>query len=80
MEEGHRAVAEYKMETKVLQIRAPTLVLAGSEDPIAFPRMTVLSESIEGSQSEVIDGGMLPMVDQLPEEFARVVVNFLDMN
>ncbi len=78
VEEGHRAVGKYKMEDKVGLIKAPTLVLAGTEDRFSFPRMAPLSKSIEGSKTAVIQGGMVPMVDQMPEEFSRVVLQFLD--
>jgi pimeloyl-ACP methyl ester carboxylesterase len=74
-EEGHQAVSEYRMEKK-----APTLVVAGTEDPFSFPRMKPLSNSIKGSRTATIGGGMVPMVDQMPEEFANVVTNFLDAN
>jgi len=77
VEEGHRAVSRYKMEDKVRLVKAPTLVVAGTEDPFSFPRMNRLSESIKGSKTAVIEGGMVPMVDQMPEEFARVVMEFL---
>jgi pimeloyl-ACP methyl ester carboxylesterase len=77
MEEGHRAVSKYKMEDKVHLVKAPTLVLAGTEDPFSFPRMKPLSDSIKGSKTAIIKGGMVPMVDQMPEEFARVVIAFL---
>ncbi|MBW1691351.1 MAG: alpha/beta hydrolase [Deltaproteobacteria bacterium] len=77
VEEGHRAVSRYKMEEKVDLIKAPTLVLGGTDDPFSFPRMRPLSDSIKGSRTETIEGGMVPMVDQMPEEFARVVMEFL---
>jgi pimeloyl-ACP methyl ester carboxylesterase len=80
MEEGHRAVSRYTMEEKVPLIKARTLVLAGSEDPFSFPRMKPLADSIKGSEIAVIEGGMVPMVDQMPEEFAKAVLNFLDKN
>jgi pimeloyl-ACP methyl ester carboxylesterase len=78
MEEGHRAVSRYKMEEKVPLIKAPTLVLAGTDDPFSFPMMGPLAHSIEGSSTAAIKGGMVPMVDQMPEEFARVVMGFLE--
>lgn len=77
MEEGHRAVSRYKMEEKIRLIKAPTLVLAGTDDPFSFPRIKPLSESITDSKTAIIEGGMVPMVDQMPEEFARVVIEFL---
>jgi pimeloyl-ACP methyl ester carboxylesterase len=77
VEEGHHAVDEYKMEERTPLIRAPTLVLCGTEDPFSFPRMIPLAHSIQGSTMAAIEGGMVPMVDQMPEEFARVVMEFL---
>jgi pimeloyl-ACP methyl ester carboxylesterase len=77
MEEGHRAVGTYKMEDKVHLVKAPTLVVAGTEDPFSFPRMKPLANSIKGSKTATIDGGMVPMVDQMPEEFAKIVIEFL---
>jgi len=77
MEEGHRAVSRYKMEDKVRLIKAPTLVLAGTDDPFSFPRMKALSESVTDIKTAIIEGGMVPMVDQMPEEFAKVVIEFL---
>ncbi|MBW1999631.1 MAG: alpha/beta hydrolase [Deltaproteobacteria bacterium] len=78
MEEGHQAVGKVRMEDKVPLIKAPTLVLAGTEDPFSYPRMKPLANAIKGSRTAVIEGGMVPMVDQMPEEFARVVLSFLD--
>ena len=79
-EEGHQAVSEYRMEDKTPLIKSPTLVVAGTEDPFSFPRMGPLSQSIKGSKPAVIQGGMVPVVDQMPEEFAKVVMDFLDRN
>jgi pimeloyl-ACP methyl ester carboxylesterase len=78
VEEGHRAVNSYRMEDKVPLIKAPTLVLAGTEDPFSYPRMKPLAENIKGSTMVEIKGGMVPMVDQMPETFAKVVLDFLD--
>lgn len=78
MEDGHRGVGRYRMEEKTPLVKTPTLVLAGSEDPFSFPRMKPLSDSIKGSETTIINGGMVPMVDQMPEVFAKVVIDFLD--
>ncbi len=78
VEEGHRAVNRYKMEKKVALIQAPTLVLAGTDDPFSYPRMKPLAENIKNCGTAEILGGMVPMVDQMPGEFARVVMEFLE--
>jgi pimeloyl-ACP methyl ester carboxylesterase len=77
MEEGHQAVGKYKMEEKLPLIKSSTLVLSGTEDPFSFPSMKPLSDHIKGSETAVLEGGMVPMVDQMPEEFASVVMEFL---
>jgi pimeloyl-ACP methyl ester carboxylesterase len=78
VEAGHRAVNDYRMEERVPLIQAPTLVLAGTDDPFSYPRMKPLSDHIPGSKTVEIKGGMVPMVDQMPEEFAAAVMDFLD--
>jgi pimeloyl-ACP methyl ester carboxylesterase len=77
VEEGHRAVNKYQMEAKMPLIQAATLVIAGTKDPFSYPRMKPLAESIKNSRTAEIEGGMVPMVDQMPETFARVVMEFL---
>ncbi len=78
MEEGHRAVSRCRMEDKVSLIKAPTLVMAGSADPYSFPSMKPLANHIKGSETAVIEGGMVFMIEQMPEEFARAVMSFLE--
>lgn len=77
VEEGHHAVNRYRMEDRTPLIRAPTLVLCGTEDPFSYPRMIPLARSIKGATTAELKGGMVPMVDQMPEEFARVIMEFL---
>lgn len=77
VEEGHQAVSRYRMEEKVLLIQAPTLVLAGSEDPFSYPHLKNLARAIKGAQVAELSGGMVPVVDQMPERFATTVLDFL---
>ncbi|MGE5840913.1 MAG: alpha/beta fold hydrolase [Deltaproteobacteria bacterium] len=77
VEAGHRAVNSYHMEERLPLIKAPTLVLAGTDDPFSYPRMKPLADHIKGSRTAEIRGGMVPMVDQMPEEFAKAVMDFL---
>jgi pimeloyl-ACP methyl ester carboxylesterase len=78
VEDGHRAVASYRMEQRIAGIHQPTLVVRAAEDPFAASHAdhwrTVLP------QARVVDiaGGMVPLPDQLPREFAATVLNFLD--
>jgi pimeloyl-ACP methyl ester carboxylesterase len=78
VEMGHRAVNMYRMEDKIHSIKAPTLVLAGTGDPFSYPRMEPLSKAVKGSQKAEIRGGMVPLPDQMPDAFARVVIDFLE--
>lgn len=77
VEEGHNCVSRYRMEEKTPLVQAPTLVLCGTEDPFSYPRMAPLARSIRGSTVAELEGGRVPMVDQLPEAFARIVTEFL---
>lgn len=78
LEDGHLAVGRYRMEEKLSMIQAPTLVMAGSADPFAFPMLEPLAAAIDGCRTVVIPGGMVPMPDQMPERFAETVIAFLD--
>lgn len=78
IEEGHRAVHRYVMEQRLGLIVAPTLAIAGTEDPFAHPNLPRFAAAIPGCRTAEIDGGMVPMVDQLPEAFAEAVLDFLD--
>jgi pimeloyl-ACP methyl ester carboxylesterase len=78
VEDGHRAVNQYQMETKAPLIQAPTLVLAGTDDPFSYPRMKPLAANINNSRAAEIKGGMVPMVDQMPQAFARMVMEYLE--
>ncbi|HEY2256053.1 MAG TPA: alpha/beta hydrolase [Variovorax sp.] len=75
--EGHRVVGRYVMEDRIGLVRCPTLVLAPTADPHVFPAAAKVAGAIAGSQRLDIEGGMVPMPDQMPEVFARAVLAFL---
>lgn len=77
VEQGHNCVNVYRMEEKIPLIQAPTLVLCGTEDFSSYPRMIPLAQSIKGSSVVELKGGMVPMPDQMPQEFAAAVMAFL---
>lgn len=75
--EGHLVVARYDMVPKLPLIQAPVLIVAPTEDPFAFPEARKLAPLLPGSRIVELPGGMIPAPDQLPEEFARIVADFL---
>jgi pimeloyl-ACP methyl ester carboxylesterase len=76
--EGHRVVARYASEERVTAIACPALIVCGSEDFAAYPTLPWLRESIPHAGVAVIEGGMVPLPDGWPDEFAAAVERFLD--
>ncbi|MGW5686058.1 alpha/beta fold hydrolase [Nonomuraea sp. NPDC003754] len=77
VEKGHQAVARYRMEERVGKIACPVLCVGATDDPFAYPELENLPGVIPGALISVIKGGMVPLPEQRPEEFARVVLDFL---
>jgi len=81
VEGGHTAVATYRMEDTIGRVVASTLLVRATDDPFAFPHGEELREQLTNVASiDMVDieGGMVPLPDQLPEEFAATVLSFLD--
>jgi pimeloyl-ACP methyl ester carboxylesterase len=78
LEAGHRAVAAYRMEERIGAIAQPTLVIRAPDDPFAAPHAADWLQHLPQARLVDIAGGMVPLPDQLPEAFARVVIGFLD--
>jgi len=75
--EGHRIVDRYEMEKRLPLIRCPTLVIAPTADPHAYPHAPKVAAAIVGSVLVEIENGMVPLPDQMPEQFAAAVDLFL---
>jgi pimeloyl-ACP methyl ester carboxylesterase len=75
--EGHRVVDRYEMENRLPLIRCPTLVIAPAADPHAYPHAEKVAAAIACSRVVEIANGMVPLPDQLPEEFSAAVHRFL---
>jgi pimeloyl-ACP methyl ester carboxylesterase len=75
--EGHRVVSRYDMPARLPLISAPTLVVAPTEDPFAYPAARKVAALIRGSSVIDLPGAMVPAPDQMPAEFARVIAAFL---
>lgn len=76
-EEGHLACNRYEMERRFDLIQAPTLIVVGGEDQFALPEYENMVKRLPDAECRVVAGGMVPMPDQMPAEFARVVLEFL---
>ena len=65
------------MEDRVGRIACPVLVLGATRDSHAYPAAARLAAAIPQSRRVDIEGGMVPLPDQMPERFAEVVEEFL---
>ncbi|NET61836.1 MAG: hypothetical protein F6K47_38680 [Symploca sp. SIO2E6] len=67
-------------------IKCPTLILSGTEDIKQLERLGLsklenrhlIAQAIPQAKLLEIEGGTICMMNQMPEEISRVVVDFLD--
>jgi len=78
IEGGHRAVASYRMEDSIGRVTQPVLLIRATQDPFASPHAAELAEHLHDARIVDIEGGMVPLPDQMPEAFAQAVLRFLD--
>jgi pimeloyl-ACP methyl ester carboxylesterase len=76
--EGHQVVARYDMQAAVKRLRCPVMLIGATDDPYAYPALEPMRAALPDAHVEVIEGGMVPLPDQLPDEFAAAVERFLD--
>lgn len=77
LEDGHRAVGAYRMEDRIGRVRAPVLLIGATADPFAHPDLPRLAERLPGCRVVELAGGTVALPDQLPEEFAAAMLDFL---
>ena len=68
------------MENAIGRVKAPTLLIGATDDPFAFPHSRELGVQLTSAASVDtvdIEGGMVPLPDQLPAQFADAVQSFL---
>lgn len=75
--EGHAVVTRYVMEARLPLVRCPVLVIAPMADPHAWPHAHRVADAIAGARVAEVEGGMVPLPDQMPERFAELVTRFL---
>lgn len=77
VEAGHDAVTRYAMDERIALVRAAALVIEAGADPFAAPHAATLMARLRHATLLRIEGGMVPLPEQLPEAFAAAVDGFL---
>lgn len=73
------AIADLDYSAALARIRAPTLVIAGEADAGTPPAMSqAIAAAIPGARMAVIPGAAHLSAAEKPEEFAQLVVDFLE--
>ena len=76
--EGHRVVARYDIVGSIPRIACPVLLIGATADPFAYPALARLRAALPHAETTEIEGGMVPLPDQLPEAFASAIEGFLE--
>jgi pimeloyl-ACP methyl ester carboxylesterase len=74
---GHHVVASYEMEHALEKLTMPVLLIAATEDPYAYPQLERLRAALPHAEIVEIVGGMVPLPDGWPDEFASALLPFL---
>ena len=76
-EQGHDAVAEYRMEDRLPRVGCPALLLYCRRDPFATPeRAGPLRTAFHPVVEAVVEGGVFA-ANENPEGYARAVLDYL---
>lgn len=76
-EQGHFAVAEYRMEDRLPQVSCPALLLYCRDDPFASPeRAAPLRAAFQPAREVTIAAGIFA-ANEAPELFARAVLDYV---
>lgn len=75
--QGHLTVNRYRMEDRIGLVRCPTLLIGATADPHAYPAVPRLAQALPHAQRVDMEGGMVPLPEQLPQAFADAVLRFL---
>ncbi|MEU6256878.1 alpha/beta fold hydrolase [Streptomyces sp. NPDC047043] len=75
VEEGHVAVRGYEMDHRLPDITARTLAVCAPGDHYSLPALEKFAAAL-GCETRVLSGGHVPLPEQLPGEFAKVVVEW----
>ncbi|MFD4228169.1 alpha/beta fold hydrolase [Streptomyces sp. NPDC058545] len=76
VEEGHEAVRRYEMETRLPHITARTLAVCAPDDHYSRPSLRKFAAAL-GCDTRVLSDGHVAAPEQVPQEFAEVVVDWV---
>jgi hypothetical protein len=65
------------MEDRIGLVTQPALIVRATLDPFAAPHAIELQHHLPQARIVDIEGGMVPLPDQMPEAFANTVLDFL---
>ncbi|MDT0317007.1 alpha/beta fold hydrolase [Streptomyces millisiae] len=74
--EGHEAVRRYAMAERLPLVRARTLAVCAPGDHHALPSLPKLAAAL-GCPTRLLSGGHVPVPEQLPGEFAELVLDWV---
>jgi pimeloyl-ACP methyl ester carboxylesterase len=77
VEKGHDAIARYRMEDRIGLVRCRALCVGASADPFVFPDLQILSARLNSASTAVIEGGMVPLMEQRSSEVCELIARFL---
>ncbi len=76
-EDGHFAIARYRMEDRLPKVRAPALLIFGRRDPFGYgDKSRAFEDTLPESRTAFLDGGVF-LPSEEPEAFAGLVLEFL---
>jgi len=76
-EQGHFAVAEYRMEDRLPRVRCPALLLYCRDDPFAGPeRAAPLRAAFRPAREVTIAAGIFA-ANEAPQQFAQAVLDYV---
>jgi pimeloyl-ACP methyl ester carboxylesterase len=76
-EAGHEACKRYRVEDRAGLVQCPVLCLGASADPFAFPDLEPLAARFPQARVVIIEGGMVPLMEQRPAQVAAAISEFL---
>jgi pimeloyl-ACP methyl ester carboxylesterase len=76
---GHWAIGAYHMEDRIHLVKCPTLLIVGKKDHFAMrEKNRIFPKILPRSEEVFVEDGSIFLPTQLPETFAKLVMDFLD--